>query len=159
VSGHDSEYEQSGPSLALVLSGAAVVSMLVGVLSYKRYADSERWVGEGLEQMDAIGAELDVEGCIDAALAWQHDCDIEGANAAVCQQAVKIELYHCLVQADRSATCDAEYSSVPDDHGKWVFQRCEDRGTRCIIKRECGCAEAYRAVESFCHNDQKAVQL
>ena len=59
------------------------------------------------EQMQIRGPELDVEGCIDAVIGWHHDCDIQGANAAVCQQAVGITMFHCLKGADRTAECQS----------------------------------------------------
>lgn len=149
--------EQSGPSLRWVLGGAAALSVLFGVLAYKRYAGSEAYVAEGRKLMEAKGADLDAEGCIDAAIEWHEGCEENGTNQAVCTHAVKLETYHCLRVRDRAEACES-YAKMPD-RGKWVYRTCEERGMRCINKKECACAEAYRALESFCRTGQEAVQM
>ena len=136
----------------------AALSILFGVLAYERYAGSEAWVAQGIQEIEAKGASLDVQGCIDAAIEWHEGCEEHDANQAVCNHAVKIEMFHCLQAADRKAECEADWSNPPEK-GSWVYPACEERGNRCINKRECACAEAYRAVDSFCKTDGKAVQL
>ncbi len=149
--------DQSGPKLSWVLGGAAVLSIVFGVLSYRRYAMSEAYVAEGREMMDEAGKRLDAEGCIDAAIDWHAGCEDNDTNQAVCNHAVKLEMYHCLKARDRSEAC-VDYAKMPDK-GKWVYRTCDERGMRCINKKECACAEAYRALESFCRTDQEAVQM
>ena len=167
-----------GPSLRLVLGVVAVLTVLFGVLGYARYAGSERWVAEGITEMKIEGETLDVEGCIDATVEWYDACDEHDANAAVCLQGVGIVIFHCLAAQDRSQTCeqyldpDSQVHEATEDmrerarnpakageSGRWVYGRCEERGMRCVNKRECACAEAYRAVDSFCRTGQQAVQL
>ena len=140
-----------------VLGSVAVLSVVFGVLSYKRYADSEAYVAQGRDLMDVEGKGLDAEGCLDAAVKWHAGCEPNGTNQAVCNQAVKLEMYHCLKAKDRTQACE-DYAPMPD-RGKWVLRACEDRGMRCVNKRECACAEAYRALESFCRTGQQAVQM
>lgn len=152
------QVESSGPSLRLVLGGAAALSILFGVLAYQRYAGSEKWVAEGIADMEAKGGQLDVEGCIDAAIEWHRGCEEHDANQAVCNHAVKIEMFHCLAAKDRMPECTADWASPPEN-GSWVYDACSDRGDRCINKRECACAEAHRAVDSFCRTGGKKVQL
>lgn len=172
------ETATDGPSLRLVLGFAGAVTILTGVMGYARYAGSERWVSEGIQQMDARGSELDVEGCIDEVVGWYDACDQEDANAAVCLTGVDILMAHCLGAQDRAPTCelylnpDSEVRAPTEqmreqarnpkkagESGRWVYARCEERGMRCLNKRECACAEAYRAVDSFCRTGQQAVQL
>lgn len=148
---------RDGPSLRLVLGSAAALSVLFGVLAYKRYAQSEAYISESRKVLEEKGASLDAEGCIDAVIDWHEGCEANDTNQAVCTHAVKIEMFHCLKGRDRSETCE-DYSEMPDK-GKWVYKACEDRDMRCLNKRECPCAEAYRALESFCRTDQKAVQM
>jgi len=167
-----------GPSLSLVLGGMAVVTVVMGVLAYYRYAGSERWVAEGIQHMDAVGHELDVDGCIDESVDWYNRCDTHDTNAAVCLKGVDLLMAHCLIARDRSDSCEeyldpnSEVHQATEDmrararnpetagaSGKWVYGRCEERDMRCVIKRECACAEAYRAVDSFCRTGQQAVQL
>lgn len=149
-------YEPDNGALTWVLAGTFAVSAVVGVLAYWRYAGSETYVAEGITEMKASGGDLDVEGCFQAVIDWHHDCDINGANAAVCEQGLKLVTYHCLAARDRSQACE-DYQ--PRENGKWVLEKCEERGMRCVNKRECACAEVYRTIESFCLNDGEAVQL
>lgn|GEM_PF-1117371 len=176
---HDDHARQTdGPSLKLVFGALAFVSISVGVGAYWRYANSERWVAEGIATMDRRGAELEPEGCIDEAVAWYGECDQQQANAAVCLQGVPLLMFHCLGARDRADTCEqylnpdspvrqpseamrerARNAATAGDSGRWVYGRCEMRGMTCVNKRECACAEAYRAIDSFCRTGQQAVQL
>lgn len=165
-------------SLIYLFSALALVSITVGVFGYKRYANSERWVAEGIEHMDTVGPSTEVEGCVDEAVSWYDACDQHDANAAVCLQGVGILMQHCLSAQDRAPACElyldpaSELHAPSDDmrararnpekageSGRWVYARCEERGMVCRNKRECACAEAYRAIDSFCRTGQRAVQL
>jgi len=170
--------QSDGPSLKLVFGLLVIVTLIVGVLGYRRYANSERWVAEGITKMDRIGAQLEPEGCVDEVVSWYRECDQHQANAAVCQQGVSILMFHCLSARERGETCELyldpestvhqptegmrERARSPEkagQSGQWVYARCEERGMSCITKRECACAEAYRAIDSFCRTGQQAVQL
>ncbi|PRQ04953.1 hypothetical protein ENSA7_48840 [Enhygromyxa salina] len=165
-------------SLKYVFSAIALISVVVGVLGYWRYANSERWVAQGISNMDAVGATLDAEGCVDEVVGWYGACDQHDANAAVCLQGVGILMQHCLSARERDETCEQYLDPTSDKHaasddmlerarnpataggsGRWVYARCEERGMVCRNKRECACAEAYRAIDSFCRTGQSAVQL
>jgi len=170
--------QTDGPSLKLVFGLLVIVTLIVGTLAYRRYANSERWVAEGVAKMDRIGAELEPEGCIDEAVSWYGECDQQEANAAVCLQGVSVLMFHCLSARDRQETCElyldpdsavhqptesmrerARTAETAGESGRWVYARCEERGEACLNKRECACAEAYRAIDSFCRTGQQAVQL
>ncbi|WP_106091786.1 hypothetical protein [Enhygromyxa salina] len=161
-----------------MFSAIALISVVVGVLGYWRYANSERWVAQGISNMDAVGATLDAEGCVDEVVGWYGACDQHDANAAVCLQGVGILMQHCLSARERDETCEQYLDPTSDKHaasddmlerarnpataggsGRWVYARCEERGMVCRNKRECACAEAYRAIDSFCRTGQSAVQL
>ncbi len=148
---------EGGSGLGIVLGAVASLSVLMGVLTYWRYAKSEEYVRVGILDMQKRGADLDAEQCVDATLAWAHDCDINGTNAVVCEQAIKIVLFHCLKAKDRADEC-VPYDK-PRASGSWVYEVCVEKGFECPSKRECGCAEAYRGLESFCLNDQERMQL
>jgi hypothetical protein len=85
---------------------------------------------------------------------------------------------HCLSARERDQTCEqyldpasgmhaatqdmrdrARNPAVAGGSGRWVYARCEERGMVCRNKRECACAETYRAIDSFCRTGQQAVQL
>lgn len=172
------ETAQDGPSLKLVFGMLASISVLMGVFVYWRYAQSEAYVAQGMQSMDARGAELTVDECISETVAWHDACDQNNTNAAVCLQGLKLVMFHCLHAKDRSESCEVyldpesavhqptedmvERARNPDragESGNWVYGRCEERGMSCTIKRECACAEAYRTIDSFCRTGQDAVQL
>lgn len=176
--GDGSAHDTSGPSLRLVFGVVTILTVTLGVLSYWRYASSERYVAEGIAAISKIGAQLDEEGCIDRVVEWHDACDENGTNAAVCLQGVKLLMFHCLDARDRGETCELYLDPDSPKHaptedmrararnpekagssGEWVYARCEERDMRCAIKRECACAEAYRAIDSFCRTGQDAVQL
>lgn len=172
------ERATDGPSLKLVFGLVGLVTLVVGVMSYRRYAQSERWVAEGIAEMDRIGAELEADQCVDKAVAWYDACDQKRANAAVCLQGVSILMFHCLNARERGETCElyldpesavhqptedmrerARKAETAGESGRWVYGRCDERGMTCVNKRECACAEAFRAIDSFCRTGQEAVQL
>lgn len=140
-----------------MLGSAACLSLVFGWLAYKRYADSEAYVSVGMEAMDALGPTVDSLGCVDAALEWHNGCEANDTNQAVCLHAVKIQMAHCLVGQDRAPACE-EFTAKPEG-GKWVQETCAERGQKCVNKRECGCAEAFRALQSFCFTGQKSVAM
>jgi hypothetical protein len=144
-----------GPSLRTVLIGLSLVAVSMGVFSYYRYVTSERAIMAGMAELEARGAELDSEGCINVVLDWHSRCD---ALSMMCNDAVKIAMYHCLESRDRKADCGQLKPDVVSK-GQWVFGVCKDRGTECRRRKQCPCADAYRALDSFCRSDQKSVQL
>ncbi|MFV8753060.1 hypothetical protein ACNOYE_21135 [Nannocystaceae bacterium ST9] len=172
------ETATDGPSLKVVFGVLASLSVLLGVFSYWRYAQSEAYVAKGIETMQARGGELEVDECVGEVVAWHDACDQNDTNAAVCLQGVKVLMFHCLHAQDRTQTCELyldpesgvheategmrERARNPEkagESGNWVYARCEERAMTCTIKRECACAEAYRAIDSFCRTGQDAVQL
>lgn len=144
-----------GPSLRTVLIGLSLVAVAMGVFAYYRYITSEKAIMAGMAELEVKGATLDGEGCVDTVLAWHKTCD---ALSVMCNDAVKIAMYHCLESRDRSEDCGKLKPDVVSK-GQWVFGVCKDRGTECRRRKECPCADAYRALDSFCRTDQKAVQL
>jgi len=146
--------DPSGPSLRLVLGAISILAVVLGVLAFWRLSLSEQHVARVLVEMDRKGPTLDTEGCIGAVLDWHSNCE---ADAASCDYGVAPVLTHCLVGADRSATCEGlDLSSAK---AEWVHQACFDRGTPCRDRKHCACADAYRAIDSFCRHGQKGVAL
>jgi hypothetical protein len=146
--------ETSGPSLRLVLGTIAVLVVVLGVVAYWRYTVSERYFAESLKEIDAVGPTLDTEGCVSEVLKWHQQCE---ANKPLCDNGVPRVMTHCLTGADRKAYCDTlDLSSAK---AQWVFDKCEERGTPCANRKRCACANAYRAIDSFCRHDQKGVSL
>jgi hypothetical protein len=146
--------DSSGPSLRLVLGTIAVLALVLGTLAYWRYTESERHFSEALREMDAVASSVDTEGCVTEVLRWHARCE---ANKPLCDNGVPRVLTHCLTGGDRKAYCEGlDLSSAK---AQWVFDKCEERGTPCANRKECACANAYRAIDSFCRYDQKGVSL
>ncbi len=144
-----------GPSLRMVLLSMTAVAVFMGVFAYYRYVTSEREIMGAMASLEKDGVALDSEGCIDHVLAWHKQCD---ALSVMCNDAVKIAMFHCLEARDRADDCGKLKPDVVS-RGQWVFGVCRDRGTACRFRKQCACADAYRALDSFCRTDQQAVQL
>jgi hypothetical protein len=144
-----------GPSLRTVLVSLSAVALFMGVFAYFRYVTSERAIMAGMAELERRGAELDAEGCVDVVLDWHKRCD---ALSVMCNDAVKIAMYHCLESRDRAGDCAALNPDVVSK-GQWVFGVCKERGTECKRRKDCPCADAYRAFDSFCRTGQQSVQL
>ena len=143
-----------GPRLGVVLGAATLIAVAMGLLATFRYTNSERWVQRALAELEAKGKNLDAEGCIDATLEWHKTCE---ATKVLCDNAVSMAMFHCLKQRDHADACGSLDLAAPT--GQWVFKRCEARGTPCKIMKQCPCAQTYRALDSFCRNEGKAVQV
>lgn len=131
-----------------------ILVLVLGALAYWRYKLSERHFAETLAAMDELGPRVDTEGCVTAVLAWHERCE---ADKNLCDHGVPRVITHCLVGSDRTSTCDAlDLSSA---QAQWVFERCERRGTSCGDRKNCACASAYRAIDSFCRYGQEGISL
>lgn len=135
--------------------GILILGGLMALQMHRAYTHGERVVQAALPVLAEQGKALDAEGCIDAVLAWHKQCD---ATAVICNHGVKQAMYHCLKAQDRAQQCTALPASESMD-GKWVFITCKERGSLCKRTKDCACADAYRAFDSFCRTDQEAVQL
>ncbi len=144
-----------GPSLRTVLVSMSFVAVFMGVFAYYRYVTSEKAIMAGMAELQSKGSSLDSEGCINTVLDWHKRCE---ALNSMCNDAVKIAMYHCLEARDRSEDCGKLKPDVVSK-GQWVFGACKERGTACRLRKQCACADAYRAMDSFCRTDQQAVQL
>lgn len=149
------EVDTSGPSLRLVLGSMAVVVIVLGVAAYWRYTVSENHFAATLADMDRRGGQLDAEGCIDAVLEWHAVCE---ANKPLCDNGVPQVLTHCLIARDRTDACE-QIDTTASASAKWVYLTCYERDTPCRNKKHCPCADAYRALDSFCRHGQKGVAL
>ncbi|MCA9658916.1 MAG: hypothetical protein KC486_11280 [Myxococcales bacterium] len=143
-----------GPSLGMILGIAGVVILAMGIFTFWRYSESEKWVQQSLVEIEAKGKTLDVEGCIDATLEWRQKC---AANKVMCDNAIPLAMYHCLEQQDRQEQC----MIIDEDmaKGTWLMEHCRERGSECKVMKKCPCAAAYRALDSFCRSGQESVQV
>ncbi|MCY1065998.1 hypothetical protein OV090_14550 [Nannocystis sp. RBIL2] len=149
------ETQWRGPSLRTVMIGVFALGGLMTWQMHRAYVHGEKVVQAAFPVMEEKGKSLDAEGCIDAVIAWHKECD---ATAVMCNHGVKQAMYHCLKSQDRQEGCKQLPSSESMD-GKWVFLTCKERGSQCKRTKDCVCADAYRAFDSFCRTDGEAVQL
>jgi hypothetical protein len=161
---HESAESRSSSGLRWVLSAVASVTLIFGVLAYKRFVESSAIVRDALVTMEKVGAEVDAHACVDEVVKWHKECGARGGDDAVCLQAVKLTMFHCLAAKPREEECKLYEVPQRDTHGKidpgdWVFMRCIDRGLACKNTKDCACAQAFRSLESFCVSGQKAVQI
>ena len=134
----------------------AVLVLVLGVAAYWRYTVSENYFAQSLADMDRRGPTLDVEGCIDAVLDWHGRCE---ANKPLCDNGVPQVMTHCLIAQDRTQACEELMAAEASASAQWVYLTCYERDTPCRSKKHCPCADAYRALDSFCRHGQKGVAL
>ncbi len=132
-----------------------VLIVVLGVAAYWRYTVSENHFAKTLAQMDRQGQTLSVEGCIDAVLSWHERCE---ANKPLCDNGVPQVMTHCLIAQDRTQACE-QLDKEASASAQWVYLTCFERQTPCRSKKHCPCADAYRALDSFCRHGQKGVAL
>jgi hypothetical protein len=146
--------ERSGPKLFWVLGGVAILAAAMGAAGYWQLVRSRDHFAEATAKMDDLGKTLDTEGCITAVLDWHAEC---AANKPLCDNGLPMVMTHCLLGDDRTQTCESlDLSSAK---AKWVFNKCEERGTPCTNRKTCACASAYRTIDSFCRHGQEGVAL
>ncbi len=158
-----------GPSLRAVVTIIVVLAVGLGILANWRYTKSETQIRQALSTFEKDGSTIGVEECIDEVIAWHRDtCD---ANLVLCNHAIPMAMVHCLEGQDRTEYCDGlertgEYedeSGAKVKHavasGQWVYYSCKRRGTECKKRKKCPCADAYRAIDSYCRSEQQGVHL
>lgn len=147
-------YERSGPPLWMVLLGLGVIVVGMAFLARQRYVASEQHFRVAQGEFDALGKTATVEACIDAVLTWRRRCTADGP---LCHDGIPRMMHHCLAGQDRTAACQGlDLSSAS---AQWVFRSCRDRGTACQKSGKCPCADAYRALDSFCRHGQRGVAM
>lgn len=137
-----------------MLGGVAAIALVLGVVGYLQLVKSRDHFATATVAMDATGKTADTEGCVNAVLEWHAGCD---ANKPLCDNGVPMIMTHCLLGQDRADYCESlDLSSAK---AQWVFDKCEERGNVCTNRKNCACASAYRAIDSFCRHGQEGVSL
>jgi hypothetical protein len=151
-------YDTSGPSIRLVLTLLFSLASVLGVLAYRNYVLTERHFREVIAHMDEVGADASVEECVTEVLQWYRSCE---GIVELCSHAVPKMMTHCLKAQDRDAYCDG--LDLASAKAQWVYEKCADHDgeDQCAgkHKRKCACANAFRAVDSFCRYDQQGVAM
>lgn len=121
-----------------------VLSSALGVMAFRRYRSSERYIDRSMGELEGKAKALDVEGCVDWILDWHKRCE---AMAGLCQAAVTRLMGICLRAQDRRAYCQGLHrSTTSTDFG---YAECKARGVKRHRKK--ACAGLYRVIDSHCH--------
>lgn len=127
----------------LVVAVILGLSVLLGVMVFWRYVGSQRQLADAYYEIEARGAELTTEGCVDEVLHWREDC---GAMKGLCDMTVNSMMDACLSAGDRSAYCAEHVQDMGTTH--FGYEECEardlDREGRNV------CSSAYRVIDHHC---------
>lgn len=126
-----------------VVALLVIVGAIFGVLAYRNLVLSEKELTRDLAAMKRQGAALDVDGCVDAVIAWHDHC---GAMKSLCDQMVPRFMDACLVAGDRVAYCAALGERSRDT--RFGFQECKARAGDRDDKK--ACAVIYRVIDGHC---------
>ena len=141
------------------------LSIILGVIAFWRYKESEKHLHIAFDEIRAAGAALSTEECVSRVLSWRTECE---AMKSLCDQSIPMAMSHCLSAKDRSGYCtalraDASDASADKNRGRWTYQKCKDHGVtkangygRDDVK---ACGHAFTTIQTFCSHDQKGVYL
>ncbi len=130
--------------VASLLASLLLLACGIGVLVFREYRTSERYIVESLRAAHQRGATLSVEQCVDHVVAWAPRCQ---AMRKMCEWSAARMTHACLVAQDRRPYCEALTVSTSDR--RFGYQECRTRGaTRGARKK--ACASAYGRVASHC---------
>lgn len=135
----------SNRSLFLVLGGVFLVATVAGLRGFRLLERSQGLVDQVLADAAAKGKGLDVEGCVDFAMAWYGGCE---AMKSLCDASVGRVVAKCLGAQDRTVACAGLGDRTKDTH--FGFHECKARGVDRWNKK--ACAESYRTIDRHCSN-------
>ncbi|MCB9532532.1 MAG: hypothetical protein H6698_01885 [Myxococcales bacterium] len=141
-------YEQSGSSVIFVLGGALLFSTVLGVLFGYRYVEVMRYVRDTLDVPTTPLAwdarPLSPDECVEQALTWASECH---GIKSMCDAYVDRVIAMCLESQPRDAYCASVHDTAATT--RFGYRECALRGVRRNLDAE-ACAQAYRAVASYC---------
>ena len=141
------ESPASRPSTGLwALSAFFIVSWAVlGIAGTSNYFASEDHIGQTMQRLNAEGAALDVDGCVDAVLAWHPQCT---ALSGLCDASVERVMESCVAGRDRADECRSFGAAL----GQTSFgvSQCRDRGIERRKGQDKQCAKSYGSFASHC---------
>lgn len=127
----------------LVIGLLLLLSAVVGVVAYWRFIVSDRYLRADLNRLSTRGKRLSVEGCVDATVTWASRCQ---AMKSLCDATGPEMMTRCLAANDRTAYCARLGRTGADTH--FGFKECKARHVN--RKTKSACADAYRAIATYC---------
>lgn len=127
----------------LVVAGILLISTIMGVLSFRSYLASEKYLIEARENMAQEGSRLTSDQCVDAVLQWAPQCS---AMKSLCDASVPRMMHSCLAARDRRADCMNLGASSRDTH--FEYRQCQARGVDKKMRKTCG--NTYQALVAHC---------
>jgi len=131
--------------MRLLLTGIFTASILMGIVAFHRYAQSERYIRADIGAFLRRGAALTVPQCVGEVLSWTKRCQ---AMLSLCDASVSRMMNACLHGQDRRGYCGSLKVSTADT--SFGFRDCKARGVNGRQKK--ACAASYRMIASFCHH-------
>jgi hypothetical protein len=141
-------------------------SVILGVLAYRSYSNSEVHLHVAFQDLAAQGATLDTEECVLAVLHWHGNCE---AMKSLCDHAIPMAMTHCLKRSESASLRAKERLDYcvafrwPRSKAKWTYEKCKvigvskDDGSRRDQIKACG--NAFSAIENFCRHNAEGVRL
>lgn len=133
----------SNRSVFLVLGGVFLVATVAGLRGFTLLERSQVIVNQVLAEAASKGKVLEVEGCVDFAMAWYGGCE---AMKSLCDATMGRVVSECLGAQDRAVACAGLGDTTKDTH--FGFQECKARGVDRWNKK--ACAESYRTIDRHC---------
>jgi hypothetical protein len=141
---HDTHPSRSARGAWRIVVVLLLLAAVLGVVVFRNLVTSERYLSQVWHDMAERGTELTVEGCVDAILAWNHECE---AMKGLCDLSVTGMMVSCLQGGDRRSYCAAEGSRMQTTH--FGVSECSGRALSTRHEKAV-CAASYRAVGGHC---------
>ncbi len=119
------------------------VSLVIGVLAYRRFVASDRFLAQQLREIGERGHALSAEQCVDEVLARRDRCE---AMKSMCNSTVPDMMDRCLGAKDRAAACQDWGAVVMST--RFGFDACA--GRRLSRDARAACATSYRVIATHC---------
>ncbi|PKN59425.1 MAG: hypothetical protein CVU56_00860 [Deltaproteobacteria bacterium HGW-Deltaproteobacteria-14] len=151
---HDSN-DRGGRTAWIVVGSALFIGTALAVfVVFPNMKESAISIGAEMARIDAQGASMTAEECVEHAIDWFERCDV---MPSMCLQEVPTAVARCLHARDRTEEC-APYVD-PALSARWTFEKCKGRGIdrgsdRSLTK---SCTGAWRALDQYCKTGQKGV--
>ncbi|MFT5434612.1 MAG: hypothetical protein ACI9OJ_005326 [Myxococcota bacterium] len=130
----------------MVLGAIFAVSIAMGLISYGQFMDSEARIQSDFGGIRELGATVDVDGCVDAVIAWHGQCD---AMKVLCDKSVGRMMEQCLDGGDRSGYC-GRVDFTSNANSGFGYQQCKERGSHATRTAKKVCGTTYRAIAFHC---------
>ena len=133
-----------------VVGGLFILSLVLGILVFRNYMQSEKLVTTDLNYLKLKAPSLTIEQCAQNNMSWYLKCD---AMEEICDDTVTRMMKVCLVLGDKSAQCSA--------YGKEIYgynfgaAQCKPYFKKRNQKK--ACADTWQTIADYCKSVQKSL--